>query len=199
MGAPLLFALMCYIMTTPLISVLPHQQLVRRVDDFMPDHEFERMKQCLSDHPLTGKTVLDDRSFVSTRGFVIGFNRDGVSKFRNDVRFECLHPYFNRAMYHGANAFVMNVLVCHIPTNESDIVVDLHVDNTVRTWYPGIIFAHQVNVLYISVPHDMKGGDLQVWPCRFPVEVPMRRRQCHAPMYIGNQILPDMVVTWRVE
>ena len=60
--APAVFALICYIMTTPLVSVLPHQQLVRKVDDFMPEYEFERMKQCLSDHPLTGKTILDDKA-----------------------------------------------------------------------------------------------------------------------------------------
>jgi len=162
-GAPVLFALLCYVMTTPLISVLPHQLLVRKVDGFMPDEEFSRIQNCIRNHPLTGKSVLEDKAFSSTRGFVIGFNRDGISTFKNDVRFECLHSYFDRAVYHGANAFVMNVLVCHIPTNKSDVVVDVHIDNTVRTWYPGITFAHQVNVLYMSVPHDMKGGDLQIF------------------------------------
>lgn len=162
--ASFMFTLFLFVLfTTPLISVLPHQQLVRRVEGFMPDHEFERVQRCLREHPLTGKSVLDDTSFAATRGFVIGFNREGIQHFKNDVRFECLHTYFDRAVYHGANAFVMNVLVCHMPTNESDIVVDLHIDNTVRTYYPGIVYAHQVNVLYMSVPHDMIGGQLQLF------------------------------------
>jgi len=29
-------------------------QLVRKVEAFMPEHEFARIQQCLRDHPLTG-------------------------------------------------------------------------------------------------------------------------------------------------
>ncbi|EKX45840.1 hypothetical protein GUITHDRAFT_108288 [Guillardia theta CCMP2712] len=116
--------------------------------------EFAWMQQCLENHPLTGPSVLDQNAFSATKGFVIAFNRKGIDRFKKDVRFECLHvvtPYFDRALYAGANAFVMNLLVCHTPTNESDVVVNLHIDNTIQSWWVGEIFAHQVNVLYISV------------------------------------------------
>ena len=55
--------------------------------------------------------VLDDTSFAATRGFVIGFNREGIQHFKNDVRFECLHTYFDRAVYHGVCVCVC-VCVC---------------------------------------------------------------------------------------
>ena len=155
-----------WFLLTPNISVLDTQALLRRVDDFMPADEFARIQACLRDHPLTGRTLLSDEGFSKTKGFVIGFNKEGVQTFKDDVRFECLHSYFDRAAYEGANAFVMNLLVCHLPTNESDVVVDLHIDNTLHSWYPGIMFAHQVNVLYLNVPHDIKGGQLQLFRYR---------------------------------
>lgn len=107
----------------PFISCLPEQPLVREVKSAMPPDVFAAMQACLSDHPLTGGAVLGQNAFRKTRGFVIAFNREGLEEFRNDVRFECLHPYFERAALEEANAWVLNLLICHEPTYSSDVVV----------------------------------------------------------------------------
>ena len=107
----------------PFISCLPDQPLVREVKFAMPPDVFATMQACLSDHPLTGGAVLGQNAFRKTRGFVIAFNREGLDEFRNDVRFECLHPYFERAALEEANAWVLNLLICHEPSYSSDVVV----------------------------------------------------------------------------
>lgn len=107
----------------PFISCLPDQPLVREVKSAMPPDVFAEMQACLSNHPLTGGPVLGQNAFGKTRGFVIAFNREGLEEFRHDVRFECLHPYFERAALQEANAWVMNLLVCHQPSYSSDVVV----------------------------------------------------------------------------
>eukprot|EP00277_Geminigera_cryophila_P006429 CAMPEP_0179429904 /NCGR_PEP_ID=MMETSP0799-20121207/15168_1 /TAXON_ID=46947 /ORGANISM="Geminigera cryophila, Strain CCMP2564" /LENGTH=215 /DNA_ID=CAMNT_0021206049 /DNA_START=246 /DNA_END=893 /DNA_ORIENTATION=- len=125
---------------------------------------FADMQECLANHPLTGGAVLGQTAFAKTRGFVIAFNREGIEQFKHDVRFECLYPYFERAVLEEANAWVLNLLICHEPTYASDVVVRLHLDDTLRThWIFHSWLAHQVNVLYVTVPQDMMGGWLQVW------------------------------------
>mmetsp|Transcript_2780 Transcript_2780/g.6195 ORF Transcript_2780/g.6195 Transcript_2780/m.6195 type:complete len:272 (+) Transcript_2780:3-818(+) len=150
----------------PQISCLPTQAMTRGVESFMPDEDFAWMQQCLEDHPLIGDQVLNPGIFSSTVGFFLAFNRAGIPDLRADPRFECLVPFFDRAHSGDANAFVLNLLVCHKPTNESDVVVDLHLDNSVGFWLKptlSAILAHQVKVLYVSVPKDMSGGVLEVF------------------------------------
>jgi len=107
----------------PFISCLPDQPLVREVKSAMPPETFAQMQACLADHPLTGGAVLGQNAFRKTRGFVIAFNREGIEEFQNDVRFECLRPYFERAALEEANAWVLNLLICHEPSYSSDVVV----------------------------------------------------------------------------
>jgi hypothetical protein len=55
------------------------------------------------------------------------------------------------------------VLVCDKPSEEPKLVVGSHVDDTLSHSVPGLTFlADAVSVLYISVPADMKGGDLEL-------------------------------------
>lgn len=42
--------------------------------------------------------------------------------------------------------------------------IRLHLDDTLKTsWIFNTWLAHQVNVLYVTVPQDMMGGWLQIW------------------------------------
>ena len=56
----------------------------------------------IATRPFT--TVLKARhTHTHTHTYVCSAHRDGVQQFREDVRFECLHSYFDRAVNHGAS------------------------------------------------------------------------------------------------
>jgi hypothetical protein len=150
-------------------SCLAEQPLVQMKENFMDANVFAQMKECLVGHPRTSKNALNPDGFNGTRGFVIQFANDaGVSMFRNEKGFDCtnfnpLVPFFDKSRDSEANAFVINVLVCDKPSSPSDVVVRSHVDDTLAHSSPGITFlAHAVSVLYISVPPDMNGGELEL-------------------------------------
>jgi hypothetical protein len=94
--------------------------------------------------------------------------RRRVKMFRDEKGFDCnifnpLVPFFDKIRDPEANAFVINVLVCDKPSSPNDVVFGSHVDDTLAHSAPGITFlAHAVSVLYISVPPDMSGGELEL-------------------------------------
>jgi hypothetical protein len=150
-------------------SCRAEQPLVQMKENFMDADVFSEMKECLVGHPRISKNSLNPDGFNGTRGFVIQFANDaGVKMFRDEKGFDCnnfnpLVPFFDKSRDPEANAFVINVLVCDKPSSPSDVVVGSHVDDTLAHSAPGITFlAHAVSVLYISVPPDMSGGELEL-------------------------------------
>jgi hypothetical protein len=151
-----------------IISCTKDQPLVERTPELLERPVFERMQKCLVGHPEIRTNHLSD-GFAGTRGFVIHFSGDaGVARFRSESKYNCgdfnpLVPFFDAAVTPGTNGYVMNILVCDQGTNSSSVVVKQHVDNTLRHKKPGTDFlAHTVSVLYISVPKDMVGGQLEL-------------------------------------
>jgi hypothetical protein len=151
-----------------IVSCTADQPLVERTPDLVPRRVFDHMQSCLVGHPEVRTNQLSE-GFAGTRGFVIHFSGDGgVARFRNETKYNCgdfnpLLPFFDAAHTPGTNGFVMNILVCDQGTNSSSVVVRQHVDNTLRHTKPNTDFlAHTVSVLYISVPEDMVGGQLEL-------------------------------------
>lgn len=48
--------------------------------------------------------------FRQSKGFVIGFNKEGIEDFRQHEQYAFLFPLFEKLQEPTANAFVMNVL-----------------------------------------------------------------------------------------
>ena len=67
-----------------------------------------------------------------------------------------------------ANAFVINVLLCELGDYDQytadELSVGMHLDTTVGIYSRHMFIAHQVSVLYNSVPEDMVGGELEMFP-----------------------------------
>jgi hypothetical protein len=122
----------------------------------------------LNGHPMITKNHLNPEGFSGTRGFVINFSTEGVDDFLAEGKFSCgdfnpLVPFFNASRHPETNGFVMNVLVCDKPTDPDALSVGEHVDDTLahkkrRTQF----LAHTVSVMYVSVPEDMEGGELEL-------------------------------------
>lgn len=152
-----------------IVSCTPDQPLVEKQDDVLDIETFEKMKQCLVGHPQIRRNHLNPNGFNGTRGFVIKFGGEkGVEKFKHETKFNCddfnpLVPFFDKARHPKANGFVMNVLVCDKPSDREKLVVKTHVDDTLGHTRPNSDFlAHRVNVLYLNVPKDLVGGELEL-------------------------------------
>lgn len=142
------------------------QPLVSVHHNFLPPDDFRALSKSLPTHPLISKNNLSEESFNSTEGWVLKFNGESVQNVRSNPLFQLAVPYIDRVLVPEANAFVFNLLVCKESSNE--IAVKPHFDNTVglkAKFGPrsDTYLAHQVNVLYTSVPVGVKGGDLEVW------------------------------------
>lgn len=152
-------------------SCAKDQPLYETFDDYMSPEMFARMQECLIDHPAISKNSLNDAGFNKTRGFVTRFGTEsGIARFFHEAKYLCsdgfnaLTPFFNASRDPYANAFVMNVLVCDKPTNKDELVVGMHVDDTLAHTLDEThqFLAHTVTVLYVRVPEDMEGGQLEV-------------------------------------
>ncbi|CAM9766462.1 unnamed protein product [Choristocarpus tenellus] len=117
-----------------------------------------------------GDNALNAENFQKTEGFVVKFNREGISRLRSDPALGALSNYFDRVRDPLANAWVLNVLLCN-PVEEGegkgegedDLAVSPHVDETLGTRSRDSFLAHVVNVLYVSLPEDMTGGRLEMY------------------------------------
>ena len=107
-------------------------------------------------------------NFADTRGFVVKFNLQGISTFLKHKHFSFLSPYFKSVRIPDCNAFVCNVLICNETKNPGSYAVGLHVDNTVGIQSSKFFMAHQVDVLYMNVPPDMQGGELELFQYTHP-------------------------------
>ena len=138
-------------------------------DAYLSPWKFEALKQCALTHPkLRVKGGLNDNGFSKTRGFVVKFNTEGVDEFKAKEEYACFRDVFDDIRLPDANAFVMNILLCELGDydqyNADELSVGLHLDTTVGIYSRHMFVAHQVSVLYASVPNDMRGGALEVFP-----------------------------------
>jgi len=111
---------------------------------------------------------LSGDNFAETKGFVVKFNLQGVQTFLKHKHFSFLSPYFKSIRLSDCNAFVCNVLICNETKNSGSYAVGMHVDNTVGIQSSKCFMAHQVDVLYMNVPSDMQGGELELFHYTHP-------------------------------
>eukprot|EP00005_Dracoamoeba_jomungandri_P014680 CAMPEP_0174264246 /NCGR_PEP_ID=MMETSP0439-20130205/21823_1 /TAXON_ID=0 /ORGANISM="Stereomyxa ramosa, Strain Chinc5" /LENGTH=271 /DNA_ID=CAMNT_0015350033 /DNA_START=343 /DNA_END=1158 /DNA_ORIENTATION=+ len=111
---------------------------------------------------------LDAENFNNTKGFMVRFNRGGLEKLRKREDFTELLEYFDRVRVPEANAFVLNLLICNPKPKASAgtrrLAVGNHYDNTAAINSKHEFYAHEVDVFYLQVPKDTKGGVLEVFP-----------------------------------
>jgi hypothetical protein len=151
------------------LSTTDEQPLVEAREDFLDFKRYGDLKECALKHPkLRVKGGLNDAGFSKTRGFVVKFNLEGVDKFKASPDYECFASVFDEVRLPDANAFVMNILLCELGDydayNAEELSVGLHLDTTVGIYSRHMFIAHQVSVLYNSVPNDMVGGELELFP-----------------------------------
>ena len=151
------------------LTTTSDQPLVTRSDDFLSDEAFESLRKCALEHPkLHVAGELNGETFGKTRGFVLKFNEDGLERFRSKKEYACFVDVFDRLRAPLTNAFVMNVLLCELQDysayDANGMAVGLHLDDTVGIFSKHEFVAHQVSVLYVSVPEDMEGGQLELFP-----------------------------------
>ena len=138
------------------------------------DETFQSLLISVTSHPWTRRSNPLSSSFHGTRGFVVRFNRDGYeSHFRSHPQLQALVPFFEATALSSATVFVMNVLVIPAPIAEMsmdpseghmELAVKAHLDITGAIMSREASFiAHQVDVLYLQVPSNMRGGRLLVW------------------------------------
>ena len=91
-------------------------------------------------------------------------NKEGLAEFRADERLACLVPYFDAVRLPDANAWTVNLLICENKEyNRDEVAVGLHLDQSIAIDSMWLHLAHEVNVLYVSIPDAMEGGELKVW------------------------------------
>ena len=142
----------------------------------MAREERERLRADVLSHQWTSKPNRLSDSFRGTRGFVVRFSKEGLSTdLAAHPMLRCLLPYVQHVALPDANVFVMNVLVVPPANAGSDakgsddhsgggLAVQRHLDNTLAICTLDHSFvADQVDVLYVSLPRGMRGGELCVW------------------------------------
>ena len=154
---------------TRYLTTTEEQPLATVTDNFLTFSEYAAVKRCALEHPkLRVRGGLNDAGFSKTRGFVVKFNLEGVDKFQTSPDYACFAPVFEKLRLPEANAFVMNVLLCELGDydqyNADELSVGMHLDTTVGIYSRHMFIAHQVSVLYNSVPEDMVGGELEMFP-----------------------------------
>ena len=151
------------------LTTTEEQPFATVTDNFLTFSEYAAVKRCALEHPkLRVRGGLNDAGFSKTRGFVVKFNLEGVDKFQTSPDYACFAPVFEKLRLPEANAFVMNVLLCELGDydqyNADELSVGMHLDTTVGIYSRHMFIAHQVSVLYNSVPEDMVGGELEMFP-----------------------------------
>ena len=110
-------------------------------------------KQILS-CPYLAASQLSD-SFAGTKGFSVVFKRSGIEQVEH--RFSFLQQYLKTALNATCNVFYLNPLII-----ESGTGVEPHIDCSISSYIKKHTTPTIVSILYIKVPNDLKGGELQL-------------------------------------
>lgn len=103
----------------------------------------------VADNALSG-------AFDGTRGFQRVFRRPGLWELTHEFPF--LQSFIDLALDRSCNAFYFNALV--VGSGQS---VARHVDCSLKPWLGQLLSPRQVTVLYLQVPNDLVGGELQLF------------------------------------
>lgn len=136
--------------------------LVRRLPG-LSNATFAAVARCATENALLdGAQPLTD-NFASTRGLMARFTRAGLADVRADSRLACFLPFIEHVMDTACDAFVLNV-VDAVPTDpEAEDPIRWHIDQSFPlSMSIGHYVAHTVSVLYVRVPFDMVGGELEL-------------------------------------
>lgn len=103
--------------------------------------------------------------FSSSKGFVFRFNKEGLTRLASSSSYAFLAPIVDRMRDPLANAFVLNALIMPLVRDDAKhkASIGVHVDDTVGIDSTSRFLAHSVTVLYLSVPEQMAGGELQLF------------------------------------
>eukprot|EP00173_Palmaria_palmata_P002366 Plantae.Rhodophyta-Palmaria_palmata.ctg2507.p1 GENE.Plantae.Rhodophyta-Palmaria_palmata.ctg2507~~Plantae.Rhodophyta-Palmaria_palmata.ctg2507.p1 ORF type:complete len:229 (-),score=47.72 Plantae.Rhodophyta-Palmaria_palmata.ctg2507:359-976(-) len=120
------------------------------------------------DHPMRHSNANNDVTFSGTKGFVLSFNVEGIKTLDKHDLFNCMSPFFHRQRMPIANAWVLNMVWADVTNYTKKYAIERHTDNALIINYPGdgdeYIMPYQTNVLYVSVPTDMVGGEIEAYP-----------------------------------
>lgn len=103
---------------------------VEILPNFLGPNEFNSLRTACINHELT---VVSDGSGVypaSTSGWVVKFSSKGVDRFKTDVRFQEMTPFFNKITGKSSNAFVVRLLVAS-PNPGGNVTVYRHREENV--------------------------------------------------------------------
>ena len=140
--------------TTP-----PNQPLVKIERDYFDNDTFATLKQCATRNALLGSNPLEE-AFSATRGLIVRYTRDGLADLARDEHLRCFEAFARTVMRPTANAFVLNVVEAKPSETEP---IRYHIDQSFPVKFAlGHYVAETVSVLYVSVPDDMRGGELEV-------------------------------------
>ena len=143
--------------------------LVVQTFDAFPNASFDELAACAKRSALLGENPLGG-AFSATRGLVARFRSDGLADVEARPELECLLPFYDEVKVAGANAFVLNVVVCEATLEDPGARRDpigWHIDQSFPVRFAaGWYVAETVTVLYIDVPEDMNGGELEL--AKFP-------------------------------
>ncbi|MGB5631318.1 MAG: 2OG-Fe(II) oxygenase [Waterburya sp.] len=94
-------------------------------------------------------------SFTGTQGFSIVFKRSRIDQVVDHFPF--LQQYLAITLNATCNAFYLNPLVIN-----SGTIVEPHVDSSISFYTKATTIPMIVNVLYVKIPPDLRGGELQL-------------------------------------
>ena len=140
--------------TTP-----PNQPLVKIERDYFDNDTFATLKRCATQNALLGVNPLEE-AFSATRGLIVRYTRDGLADLARDEHLRCFEAFARTVRRPTANAFVLNVVEAKPSETEP---IRYHIDQSFPVKFAlGHHVAETVSVLYVSVPDDMRGGELEV-------------------------------------
>lgn len=117
-----------------------------------PIEYINELRSQLLPSPYLAASQLSD-SFAGTKGFSVIFKRSGIGEI--EQHFPFFEPYLKVALKQACNAFYLNALVLERGTR-----VEPHVDCSISSYGMTFTIPNLVSVLYVQVPHDLKGGEL---------------------------------------
>lgn len=144
------------------------QPILQYIDNAMPEDEFATLQRCMIGHPMRTGNANHGDTFKGTKGFVLSFNEEGIKKLETEDLFKCMTSFFHRHRLPIANAWVLNMVWADVTDYNRKFAIERHTDNALVLDYPGdgeeYIMPFQTSVLYVSVPTNMVGGEIEAYP-----------------------------------
>lgn len=139
--------------------------------NLLPQIIFETLRNSLLSHPLRDRASAKAHKHGATSGFSLIFNTAGVKVVQESPLFTRLYPFFDKVRHPMANAWVLSLL--HTAPHEDvsgggKVSGPLHVDVALQEVLPDniTVSSHQTDIIYVSVPRDIKGKHCHTSGCR---------------------------------